>query len=95
MCVSDIVSRGASDSQARHPGEQAKSGTMRWNNTTNPARGWLNEGAFSLTPNPEGRAEDRYGRSLLVASRGGANVAEVLLAEGLAERRGGRRNVWC
>ena len=56
---------------------------------------WLNEGAFSLTPNPEGRAEDRYGRSLLVASRGGANVAEVLLAEGLAERRGGRGNVWC
>lgn len=56
---------------------------------------WLNEGAFSLTPNPEGRAEDRYGRSLLVASRGGANVAEVLLAEGLAERRGGRQNVWC
>ena len=56
---------------------------------------WLNEGAFSLTPNPEGRAEDRYGRSLLVASRSGANVGEVLLAEGLAERRGGRRNVWC
>lgn len=42
---------------------------------------------------PEGRAEDRYGRSLLVASRGGVNVAEVLLAEGLAERRGGRENV--
>lgn len=56
---------------------------------------WLNKDAFTLGPNPEGRARDRYGRALLVASRGGANVSDVLLAEGLAERRGGRRNAWC
>ncbi len=93
MCVIGIVSWGKSDSQARDPREQAQSGAARWNNTTNPAWGWLNEGAFSL--DPEGRAEDRYGRSLLVASRGGANVAEVLLSEGLAEWRGGKRYVWC
>lgn len=56
---------------------------------------WLNEGAFTLEPNPEGRSEDRYGRSLLVVSRGGENVGEAMLAEGLAERRGGRRSRWC
>lgn len=56
---------------------------------------WLNAGAFSLDPNPDGRDRDRYGRSLLVVSRGGENVGAMLLAEGLAERRGGRTNVWC
>lgn len=55
----------------------------------------LNAGAFSLEPNPEGRAEDRYGRKLLVVSRGGENVGDVLLGEGLAEKRGGWGNVWC
>ena len=52
-------------------------------------------GAFSLTPNPEGRTKDRYGRKLLVLSRDGENVGAMMLAEGLAEKRGGRRNVWC
>ena len=69
----------------RRLGEQAK---LR-------LQGWLNEGAFTLEPNPDGRSQDRYGRKLLMVSRGGANVAEVMLAEGLAERRGGRHNVWC
>lgn len=58
-------------------------------------RDWLHEGAFSFSPNPDGRSEDRYGRSLRVVSRRGANVAGVMLAEGLAERRGGRANAWC
>ncbi len=47
---------------------------------------WLNAGAFSLEPNPEGRSEDRYGRSLLVVSRGGESVGDAMLADGLAER---------
>ncbi|MBV7258856.1 thermonuclease family protein [Erythrobacter sp. WH158] len=55
----------------------------------------LNEGAFSLEANPEGREHDRYGRALLVVSRGGANLGDMLVGEGLAERRGGRGNVWC
>ncbi len=58
-------------------------------------RAWLNDGAFSLTPNPEGRTHDHYGRALLVLSRGGENVGGVLVGEGLAERRGGGGNVWC
>lgn len=69
----------------RRLGEQAK---LR-------LQGWLNEGAFTLEPNPDGRSQDRYGRKLLVMSRGGANVADVMIAQGLAERRGGRQNVWC
>lgn len=56
---------------------------------------WLNAGAFRLEPNPEGRSEDRYGRRLLVVSRGGESVGDAMLADGLAERRGGRRNAWC
>ncbi|MGB3469859.1 MAG: thermonuclease family protein [Erythrobacter sp.] len=59
----------------------------------------LNAGAFSLAPNPDGRARDYFGRSLMVVQRGGANLGEVLISEGLAERRDGRRggrvNVWC
>ena len=43
----------------------------------------------------KGTITDSYGRKLLVLSRGGENVGVVLLAEGLAEKRGGRRNVWC
>ncbi len=62
---------------------------------TQALRNWLNEGAFSLEPNPDGRNQDRYGRALRVLSRGGENVGEMLLGAGLAERRGGRRNVWC
>ncbi len=55
----------------------------------------LNAGPFTLGANPEGRSVDAYGRRLLVVSRGGRNLGDVLIAEGLAERRGGRRNVWC
>ncbi|KPP83643.1 nuclease homologue [Erythrobacter sp. HL-111] len=55
----------------------------------------LNAGPFSLEPNPEGRARDRYGRSLMMVTRGGANLGEVLLREGLAERYGGARREWC
>lgn len=56
---------------------------------------WLNQGAFSLEANPDGRDRDKYGRSLRVVSRGGENVGAVMVREGLAERRGGARNVWC
>ncbi len=55
----------------------------------------LNAGAFSLASNPDSRSEDRYGRSLFVVTRDGKNVGEVLLNEGLAERRSGRGNMWC
>lgn len=62
---------------------------------TRRLRDWLNAGAFSLEPNPEGRSHDRYDRALLVATRGGESVGSMMLAEGLAERRRGRGNVWC
>ena len=55
----------------------------------------LNAGAFSLDPNPEGESHDHYGRALFVISRGGTNLGEVLVAEGLAERRGGWGKSWC
>jgi len=55
----------------------------------------LNAGPFSLEPNPEGRAEDKYGRSLMLVTRGGASLGAVLVDEGLAEQWGGPRRAWC
>ena len=55
----------------------------------------LNAGPFSLEPNPEGRDYDRYGRSLMLVTRGGASLSAVLVREGLAERWGGPRRAWC
>jgi endonuclease YncB( thermonuclease family) len=55
----------------------------------------LNAGPFSFEPNPDGRAEDDYGRSLLLVTRGGASLGAVLVDEGLAEQWGGVRREWC
>jgi endonuclease YncB( thermonuclease family) len=55
----------------------------------------LNAGPFSLEPNPDGRTEDRYGRSLLLVTRGGASLGAVLVDEGLAEQWGGAKRAWC
>lgn len=55
----------------------------------------LNAGPFSLEPNPEGRAEDKYGRSLMLVTRDGASLGAVLVREGLAEEWGGPRRAWC
>lgn len=55
----------------------------------------LNAGPFSLEPNPDGRTEDDYGRSLLLVTRGGASLGAVLVDEGLAEEWGGPRREWC
>jgi endonuclease YncB( thermonuclease family) len=55
----------------------------------------LNAGPFTLEPNPDGRSEDRYGRSLMLVTRGGASLGAVLVDEGLAEEWGGPRKAWC
>lgn len=53
----------------------------------------LNAGPFSLEPGPE--RTDRYGRKLMRVTRGGINLGEVLIEEGLAERWRGYRGGWC
>ncbi|MBN8501397.1 MAG: thermonuclease family protein [Sphingomonadales bacterium] len=53
----------------------------------------LNAGPFTLAI--EGRATDRYGRSLRIAKRGGRSLGEQLVREGLAEPWRGRRSDWC
>jgi endonuclease YncB( thermonuclease family) len=53
----------------------------------------LNAGSFSLEI--EGRAVDRYGRSLRVVRRGGRSLGDTLVREGLAEPWRGRRSDWC
>lgn len=55
----------------------------------------LNAGPFTLEPNPEGRSQDKYGRTLKLVTRGGASLGEVLVREGLAEQWGGVRRAWC
>lgn len=55
----------------------------------------LNQGAFTLAPNPSGRQTDRYGRELRVLMRGGVSLGEMLVQEGLAERWKGKRGSWC
>ena len=56
---------------------------------------WLNEGAFEVLPNPDGRDTDRYGRKLRVLSRDGSSAVDALVAEGVAGRWGGARVRWC
>ena len=53
----------------------------------------LNAGPFTLEI--EGRGEDRYGRQLRVARRGGRSLGQQLVGEGLAEPWRGRRSDWC
>ncbi|MFM7403984.1 MAG: thermonuclease family protein [Erythrobacter sp.] len=55
----------------------------------------LNAGPFSLEPNPEGRSEDKYGRTLMLVTRDGASLGAVLVREGLAEEWGGPKRTWC
>ena len=55
--------------------------------------GLLNVGPFTL--DIEGRATDRYGRSLRVVRRGGRSLGGQLVSEGLAEQWRGRRSDWC
>ena len=55
----------------------------------------LNEGAFTLAPNPDGKAIDYFGRTLKVVKRGGASLGDTLVNEGLAEEWGGPRVAWC
>jgi nuclease-like protein len=54
----------------------------------------INVGPFEVV-NRNGRDEDRYGRKLRTIERGGRSLGDVLVAEGLARRRDGRRRSWC
>lgn len=53
----------------------------------------LNAGPFDLIV--QGRAQDRYGRSLRTVTRGGRSLGAVLVAEGLADPWQGKRGDWC
>lgn len=53
----------------------------------------LNAGPFTLET--QGRAKDRYGRSLRIVVREGRSLGAELVTEGLAEPWRGRRSDWC
>lgn len=55
----------------------------------------LNAGAFTLEPDPRGATRDKYGRRLMLATRGGESLGAMLVREGLAEEWGGPRVAWC
>lgn len=55
----------------------------------------INAGPFTLQPIPDRRRQDKYGRSLMVVTRGGASLGAVLVDERLAEAWGGPSEAWC
>lgn len=55
----------------------------------------LNAGPFNLEPNAFGPSVDKYGRRLMLVTRGGESLGAVLVDEGLAEAWGGPRRAWC
>ena len=61
---------------------------------TDRLRGLLSAGAFEIRQAGL-RDEDRYGRKLRTVHRDGRSLGDVLVAEGLARERGGRREPWC
>lgn len=54
----------------------------------------VNKGPFELQAWP-GRDKDRYGRALRVLVRNGRSLGDILVSEGLARTRTGRREPWC
>jgi len=57
----------------------------------------LNQGPFTLEPDPSDPSRDRdsYGRLLRTVTRDGASLGEALVREGLAEEWRGYRGNWC
>jgi endonuclease YncB( thermonuclease family) len=55
----------------------------------------LNQGAFTLESNPDGRDRDVYGRELRVITRNGISLGDDLVSRGLAEKWKGYRGSWC
>ncbi len=45
----------------------------------------LNQGPFTLAPNPDGRDQDVYGRKLRNVTRGGQSLGAILVSEGLSD----------
>ncbi|TWA12165.1 nuclease-like protein [Sinorhizobium medicae] len=54
----------------------------------------VNAGPFDMRA-WEGRDEDQYGRKLRVLVRNGRTIGDVLVSQGLARTRSGRREPWC
>lgn len=55
----------------------------------------LAQGPFTLSPAPDGRDRDRYGRLLRTVTRHGQSLGAQLVKAGLAEPWQGRRGNWC
>lgn len=54
----------------------------------------VNAGPFEMQT-WQGRDEDKYGRKLRVLVRDGRSIGDMLVSEGLARARTGRRQPWC
>ena len=69
--------------------------TERADRATRRLEALIAVGPFELHRLPNGRDEDRYGRKLRIATRGGRSLGDTLVAEGLARTWSGRREPWC
>lgn len=81
------------DAPETHPPRCAREAELGARATAR-ARQWLAAGPFELTSIE--RDEDRFGRKLRIVSRQGEDLAETMIAEGLARPYGGgMRRGWC
>jgi endonuclease YncB( thermonuclease family) len=86
--IADLDTPEVSNPGCAHEAAMGRKATLR-------LQALLNDGPFTLEPDPDGEITDKYGRSLKLVTRGGESLGAVLVAEGLAEQWGGPRVAWC
>lgn len=75
--------------QPQCPGEAAEAVRAR-----DRLRVLLNQGPFTMTAHRMQRL-DQYGRELMTVERGGQDIGQLLIDEGLAHRYIGHKLSWC
>lgn len=86
--IADINTPETSQPACQREAELGRAATLR-------LQALLASGPFTLSPAPDGRDKDRYGRLLRTVTRAGRSLGTELVRAGLAETWQGRRGNWC
>lgn len=86
--IADINTPETSQPACPREAELGRAATLR-------LQALLASGPFTLSPAPDGRDKDRYGRLLRTVTRAGRSLGAELVRAGLAETWQGRRGNWC